>query len=220
MVKNALIAGATGLVGGELVSLLVKTDYYNSIHVLSRRPYSFEHPKIHSYSVNFDNVHSFKAEALIRDVYVCLGTTLKKAGSVENFRKVDFHYVLELAKWAKENKVQRFSVISSIGANKTKKNYYLQTKGEMEEELQSLGFEHLVILRPSLLLGERNETRIAEQFGKYFMKVFSPLLIGNLKNYKPVKATEVANTMFISTINSDQLVRVIENDKIVTGDKS
>jgi uncharacterized protein YbjT (DUF2867 family) len=214
MIKNALVAGATGLVGSNLISLLIRNDYYNSIHVIVRKPYSLEHPKIHSHILSFDKLSSFNPKALIRDVYVCLGTTLKKAGNVENFRKVDLHYVLELAKWAKENRVQRFSVISSIGADKTKRNYYLYTKGEMEEELQRLGFDHLVILRPSLLLGERDEKRIAEKLGKYFMKVFSPLLFGNLRKYKPVKASDVANHMFIHTINSDKRVSIVENYQI------
>lgn len=219
MVTNALIAGATGLVGRELVSLLVKNDYYNSIHILSRRPFLFEHPKIHSYSVNFDNIGSFKAEALIRDVYVCLGSTLKKAGSVQNFRKVDLQYVLELAKWAAENNILRFSVVSSIGANRSKKNYYLQTKGEMEEELKLLGLEHLIILRPSLLLGKRDEVRMGELAGKFLTKFFSPLLLGKMKKYKPVEASVVAKSMFINTINSNQRVRIIENDEIISLNK-
>lgn len=216
MVTNALIAGATGLVGRELVSLLVKSDYYNSIHVLSRRPFLFEHPKIHSYSVNYDDIGSFKAEALIRDVYVCLGSTLKKAGSVQNFRKVDLQYVIEIARWATENNIQRFSVVSSIGADKSKKNYYLQTKGEMEEELQKSGFEHLIILRPSLLLGKRDEVRMGEQAGKILTKLFSPLLLGKMRKYKPVEASAVAKSMFIHTINSNQPVRFIENNEIIS----
>jgi uncharacterized protein YbjT (DUF2867 family) len=215
MIKNALIAGATGLIGRELISLLIKTDYYNSIHVLSRRPYLIEHAKIHNHSINFNQLPTLKTDAIIRDVYVCLGTTLKKAGSIENFRKVDLDYVVELANWAKSNRVERFAVVSSIGADISKRNYYLRTKGEMEEELKSRVFDHLVILRPSLLLGKRDETRVAEQFGKFVSIIISPLLFGNLKKYKPVKASDVARNMFISTINADQSVRVIENDQII-----
>ncbi len=214
MIKNALIAGASGLVGSSLVSQLIKSDYYNSIHIISRRTFFFEHPKLHSYTIDFENLHTFKSEALIKDVYVCLGTTLKKAGSIENFRKVDIQYVIELAKWAKMNGVERFSVISSVGADRQKRNYYLKAKGEMEKELETIGFDHLVILRPSLLLGKRNESRFAEQIGIVLMKVFSPMLIGKLKKYKAVKASDVAGKMFISTINSIEAVTIVENDEI------
>lgn len=216
MIKNALVAGATGLVGGELISLLIRKDYYNSIHVIARNPFSLEHPKIHSHILSFDELSSFNPKALIRDVYVCLGSTLKKAGSVKNFRKVDLDYVVDLARWAKLNHVERFAVISSIGADMGKKNYYLKTKGEMEEELKAIRFNHLIILRPSLLLGERNETRISEQLGKSVSKIMSPLMAGRLKKYKPVKASVVARNMFVSTINSNQSIRIIENNEIVS----
>jgi uncharacterized protein YbjT (DUF2867 family) len=202
-------------VGKEMLSLLIKTDYYNSVHVISRRPYFFEHPKIESYTLSFDELQAFKPNALFRDVYVCLGTTLNKAGTIENFRKVDLHYVMELARWAKRNNVSRFAVISSIGADKEKRNYYLQTKGQMEDELQAMDFEQLVIIRPSLLLGEREETRLAEQMGKYIAGILSPLLSGKLKKYKPVEAIAVAKKMFSSTINTDQAVLIIENDQLI-----
>jgi uncharacterized protein YbjT (DUF2867 family) len=219
MVRNALIAGATGLVGHELVSQLIRTDYYNSIQVISRRAYTYEHQKVKSYIIDFNQLQSFNPDALIRDVYVCLGTTLKKAGSIENFRTVDYQYVVDLANWAIKHRVERFTVISSVGADKNKKNYYLRTKGEMEEVLKSMGFRHLIILRPSLLLGKRKEIRVAEQLGKFLMTLYSPFFFGSLKNYKPVQATAVARNMFFSTINSEESVRIVENSEIINTDQ-
>jgi uncharacterized protein YbjT (DUF2867 family) len=214
MIRNALIAGATGLVGSELVSLLVKTEYYNSVHVLTRRPFHLEHLKITSHTIDFDRLNTFNPGAFFHDVYICLGTTIKKAGSKVEFEKVDLHYVVELAKWAVRHKIERLSVISSLGANAESGNFYLRTKGTMEKALIDLKLPHLTILRPSLLLGKRNEFRFGEKFGTMVMKPLSFLMAGSLKKYKPIQAKKVAHVMFHFTIHAQEAIQVIENDTL------
>lgn len=216
MLRNALIVGATGLTGQELVGLLIKSDYYNSVHVIGRRPYELEHPKVKSYTIDFDKLQEMKPEGIIHDVYICLGTTMKKAGSKDNFRKVDYTYVLEVGKWAKNNQVEKLAVISSIGATASTTNFYLKTKGEMEDDLAALNLPGLVILRPSLLLGNRPEFRLAERISAIAMRPLSGLMIGGLKKYKPVEASTVAMAMFKTLLNAGDGVTVVANEAILS----
>jgi uncharacterized protein YbjT (DUF2867 family) len=215
MIRNALIAGATGLVGSELVSLLVKSEYYNSVHVLSRRLYDFEHRKIASHLVNFEDLKDFNPKATIHDVYICLGTTMEKAGNKENFLKVDAGYVMEVAHWAKNNHVEKLAFISSMGANSKSKAFYLATKGKVENDLATLGIPHLIIIRPSILLGKRPEFRFGENIGKIFMILTKPFLIGKLKRIRAVPAKLVAFAMFHYILQTDSPVLYFENEQIL-----
>lgn len=215
MIRNALIAGATGLTGQSLVSLLTKTDYYNSLHIIGRRPYGFEHAKIKSYVADFENILDFKPEGMINDVYICLGTTMKKAGSKEEFRKVDYGYVTQIGEWAKNHNVERLAVISSIGASSSSKNYYLKAKGDMEDFLAGLNLPRLVILRPSLLLGKREEFRLAEKVSSVVLKPLKNMMTGFMRKYRPVETSTVANAMFRSLISAEEGVTVVDNEAIV-----
>jgi uncharacterized protein YbjT (DUF2867 family) len=216
--KNALVAGATGLVGSELVARLVKTEYYNSVHVITRRPYTLEHLKITPHTLDFDQISSFEPKARIQDLYICLGTTMKKAGSKEKFRVVDYQYVVSLTEWALKNGIEKVSVISSIGANPLSSNFYLHTKGEMEQALIKMNLPCLSILRPSLLLGKRNELRFAEKMSEIVMKPLTWLMIGKLKKFRPVKAETVARAMLHTTIHNVSSLQVIENEAIFSID--
>jgi uncharacterized protein YbjT (DUF2867 family) len=214
MIRNALIAGATGLTGHDLVKLLLKSEYYNSLHIIGRRPYELEHPKIRSYVVDFENFHDFKTEGIIHDVYICLGTTIKKAGSKQAFRKVDLEYVRNIGEWAVSHKVEKIAVISSMGANASSANFYLRTKGEMELCLTDMNFSHIIILRPSLLLGKRHEFRFAEHLSSLLMKPFMGLMRGRLIKYKPVETRIVAEAMFKSTVQADERFIILKNTDI------
>lgn len=214
MLPKALIAGATGLVGNELVSILIKNEYYDSLHIVSRRPYLFEHLKIINHVVDFDKPEEFSPEARIEDAYICLGTTMKKAGSRANFRKVDLEYVLNIARWARKNGVRNFAVISSVGASPGKNNFYLRTKGEMEQALNALDFEHLIIVRPTLLLGNRKEFRLMEKVSIVVMKLLKWLFRGNLKKYKPIEAVNVAKALFDNTVRAMEKVTIVERDQM------
>ena len=215
MIRNALIAGATGLVGKELVSLLLKSDYYNSLQIVTRRPFAWHHRKIKSHTLNFDDFENLETGAIVQDVYVCLGTTMKKAGSRDNFRKVDYEYVLNVAKWAKNHKAEKLAVISSVGAKADSGNFYLKTKGEMEKALTGLKLPHLIIFRPSLLLGKHEEFRLTEKLSAALIRPFAGFMRKRLKKYAPVEASQVAKAMFHLTLNATEPVKIAENADII-----
>jgi uncharacterized protein YbjT (DUF2867 family) len=216
MTRNALVAGATGLIGRELVSLLVESNRYNEVHIVTRRPYDLQHPKIILHVINFENFDKLNVKSNIHDVFVCLGTTIKKAGSKGNFRKVDYEYVLSVGKWAKENNAEKFVLISSMGANaQSKFNFYLRTKGQVEQSLQNLVLKSLIILRPSLLLGKREEFRFGEKISGLILKPLLPFMKGKMKKFKPVEARNVAAAMIYFDCNSDSQLRIVENDEIL-----
>lgn len=215
MEHNAVIAGATGLVGKELLTLLAANKYYCSIHLPVRRPMNNLPADVHSHQVDFSNLEDFDPGLVIRDVYICLGTTQKKAGGKSGFFKVDHDYVLNVARWAKQSGAERVCFISSIGANPKSRSFYLKTKGEVEQELISLGFKHLCIVRPSLLLGKREEYRWAEALSAKLFPAFSFLMVGKLKKYRAVKAEKVAGAMFHFTTELNEPLMIVENDKIL-----
>jgi uncharacterized protein YbjT (DUF2867 family) len=192
--KSATIIGATGLVGNELLSLLANNSAYGRINVVSRKE-----PSIVSNKINFVGInnHDFNLTEPTDYAFCCLGTTMKKAGSKQAFTQVDFDMVVDFAKKAKSIGINRLAVVSSIGANHKSANLYLRTKGLAEEELKKVGFEKLVIVRPSLLLGKRNEKRLGEDIGKILYSVLRFLFVGPLSKYKGIQASCVAKSMIV-----------------------
>jgi uncharacterized protein YbjT (DUF2867 family) len=140
---------------------------------------------------------------------------LKKAGSQEAFAKVDLEYPLSIAKIAKENGAKHFLLMSSLGANAASGNFYLKTKGTLENNLRDLHFDSLSIFRPSILLGPRNEFRLGEKIGIFFMRLFSFLLLGSLKKYRPIHVKQVAHAMAKAGQDGEKKgMRVWESDGI------
>ena len=193
--KKALIIGATGLVGNELLHRLLDSDLYGHVTALVRRPMGLANPKLHERIIDFDNMESMASEFAVDEVFCCLGTTIKKAGSKEAFRKVDYEYPLKAAELAKAQGVSQYLVISAIGADPKTKVFYSRVKGELESALITLQFDSLQLIHPSLLLGKRDEFRTAEALSGWLSPVFSPLLRGRLARFKPIKAEEVAAAM-------------------------
>lgn len=200
--RKAIIVGATGLVGNELVQQLLQSESYDSITILVRTPISIQHPKLTQIRLNFNELDSYEEEFAVHDVFCCLGTTIKKAGSQEAFKKVDYEYPLHAATLSKKQGVRQFFVISAIGANSKSRIFYSRTKGELEDALQRLQFPSLHIFRPSLLLGQRKEFRFGEKLASIISPVFAPLFIGKFKKYKPVQASELAQTMLRIALNN------------------
>jgi len=211
--KSALIVGATGLIGGQLLRILKHHPYYQKIYVLTRRTLDIKNERVDELVVDFDKL-SIDELPQVDDIYCCLGTTMKKAGSKEAFRKVDYHYPLKIASLGIEKGAKQFMLVSSMGADKNSRFFYNQVKGEVEESLGSLDYQALHIFRPSILLGERNENRTGEQIGQVVMKTLSPLLLGGLKNYRPIKGKRVAQAMFIAAKQNLQGAHLFESEKI------
>jgi len=212
--KTALIAGSTGLVGSELLDLLTNHPEYEKIHVLVRKPVKTTSPKIITHVVNFDELEKFAPEGPIDHVFCTLGTTIKKAGTKENFRKVDYDYVLKLGEKAKAWKAEKFLMVTALGANARSSIFYNKVKGEVENALKDLKLEHLFIFRPSLLMGNRKEQRPGEKSAIALYKIINPLFIGKLKKYKGVQASQVAQAMLSVALKNSESFKFIESDEI------
>lgn len=212
--KTAIIFGASGLIGGELIRQIIGNPYYSSVILAVRTPLNILHEKLREVSlVDFEQIDLSRYSLSNIHVFCCLGTTIKKAGTQASFRKVDYELPVKIATWARAHGIETMLAISSIGAKKGTGNFYLHTKGEMEDALLTLKFKKLHILRPSLLLGERKEFRLAEELTKPIAKLFSFFLFGKLKKYRAIEAKKVAKAMITLAISGISDV-IIESDKI------
>ncbi len=210
--KTAVVIGATGLVGSHLVEQLAKDDHYNKILILSRRNLQYLHPKKVVQVIDFDHPD---ASVIKGDhVFCAIGTTIKKAGSKENQYRIDCEYPFRLAEIAKKNGAEKFILVSSIGADADSRNFYLRTKGDVEEKLKQLHYTSLVILRPSFILGNRKEFRFGEKFAIGLFKVLAPLMVGGLKRYRGVQASAIAAKMITEAKNQTPAVEVVESSQI------
>jgi uncharacterized protein YbjT (DUF2867 family) len=193
--KVALLAGATGLVGGLLLEALLDAGDFSRVVAVTRRPLAREHPRLANRTVQFDKIATQLTGSACDAAFCCLGTTIATAGSEEAFRRVDLDYVLGVARVAQAGKALRFIVISSAGANAHSRNFYLRTKGEMEEALVQMGFAALHILQPGVLLGWRREMRPLELAARVLMPLVNPLLLGSYAVYRGISARTVAFAM-------------------------
>ncbi|WP_068985185.1 oxidoreductase [Lysinibacillus xylanilyticus] len=194
--RAAIVVGATGLTGTSLVKQLCENDEYVSVTVIARRELAFTHPKLEVKIRNFDTLEEKDIE-LAQEVYCCLGTTIKKAGSREEFEKVDFEYPLTIASLAKKRGIPHMLVITAMGANENSPFYYNRVKGKLEHDLIEIGLQRLSIIRPSLLVGEREEVRLGEKVGEQVLKFVKPLLVGPLKRSRSIEASQVAKAMIV-----------------------
>ncbi|WP_367619236.1 oxidoreductase [Planococcus shenhongbingii] len=194
--KTALLAGASGLVGTELLHILLESPKYEEVKIFVRKRMEIKHPKLEQVLVDYNRLENYEEYFNVNDIYCCLGTTIKKAGSQEAFRKVDYEYPLKMAELAKKHNAENFLIVSALGADPHSKVFYSRTKGEVEKQLKNLDLHALHIFQPSLLLGDRQEFRLGEKIASFLAPVFSPLLFGKLKKYKPVSARRVAYAMY------------------------
>jgi len=193
--KIALVAGATGLVGGFLLDSLLDAPEYSRVYALTRRPFNKQHPKLANRVVIFERMAEQLKGLVAQDAFCCIGTTIADAGSQEAFREADVDAVLLFARAARAAQATRFVVVSSVGASSQSKKFYLRTKGEMEEAVADLGFTSVDILQPSLLLGPRQSFRLLETAGQIFAPLINPLLTGSREAYRAVPAETVAKAM-------------------------
>lgn len=213
-VRFALIAGASGLVGSHCLAQLLKSDRYSHVIAIGRRELPLLHPKLEQKVIDFNKLRSYAADLEADDVFCCLGTTIKKAGSKEAFYKVDHTYVVELAKITANKGASQFIVVSSMGADANSMFFYNKVKGEMEQGVLLQNFDAVHILRPSLLLGERTEHRTGEELAARIMKPLSSLMVGPLKKYRPIEAETVAKAMLYAAQQQQRGVHIYPSDKI------
>jgi uncharacterized protein YbjT (DUF2867 family) len=193
MEKTAVVLGATGLVGSHVVEKLLKDASYAKIILLLRRASGINHSKIEEYVVDFDNPESWEHFVKGDVLFSAFGTTIKKAGSQANQYRIDYTYQYEVAKAAKKNGITRYVLVSSAGANAHAKMFYSRMKGELDEDVKKLNFATTVLLKPSVLVGVRNEKRKGESLAIVFGKLLTCL--PGLRAYKPIHANIVAKAM-------------------------
>ena len=212
--KTALVFGSSGLVGQQLVQQLIQNSAYQKIKLFVRKTPKIQNPKIEIVNTNFDNIEILYPEIKGNDCFFCIGTTKKNSPDKTEYQRVELDLPKKIANLAKHNKIQSFIFISSGYANSKSSGDYLRFKGLVEEELISLNFNNLGILRPSFLLGNRKEKRIGEKMGIIIFQLLSPLMIGPLKRMKPIHVKTVAGAM-IKIAQSELNQTIFESDEIV-----
>ncbi|HBQ60778.1 MAG TPA: NADH-quinone oxidoreductase subunit F [Balneolaceae bacterium] len=212
MSKTAIVIGATGLVGSEVLDLLLEDDRYSKVKVFHRRSTGIKHPKLEEHVIDFGNIAEWKQLVTGDELYSALGTTIKKAGSQEQQYTIDYTYQFEAAKAAAENGVNKYSLVSSAGADHQSRVFYSRLKGELDHDVEDLSFEVITIMRPSILAGERNESRPGESIGMFFMKFVTK--IPGLKKYRPIPGRTVAQGMINSLHKCPPGYHIFELDEI------
>ncbi|HEY6225067.1 MAG TPA: NAD-dependent epimerase/dehydratase family protein [Gemmatimonadales bacterium] len=213
--RTALLVGATGLVGGHCLDRLLAEPAFTQVITLTRRPLPLGRPRLEQRVVEFDRLGTVGFEMpRVSDVFCCLGTTMKQAGSEAAFRQVDFIYVVSLAGLALGAGAKQFLLVSSLGASPTSRIFYSRVKGETEAAITALPFEGRQIFRPSILVGERRERRAGESFGAAVMRGTAFALLGPLRKYRPIAAATVAEAMVRVALRAPRGVNVYESDEI------
>ena len=212
--KTALVFGSSGLVGQQLVQQLIQNNSYQKIKLFVRKKPNIQNPKVEFIETKFDNLEILSSKIKGDDCFFCIGTTKKNSPEKSEYQRVELELPKKIANLAKQNYVQSFIFVSSGYANSKSSGDYLRFKGLVEEELISLKFDNLGILRPSFLLGNRKEKRIAEKIGIIIFKILSPFMVGPLKRMKPIHVKTVAGAMIkIAQLEIKQ--NIFESDEIV-----
>lgn len=218
---DIMVLGATGLTGSLVVKGLLARPEVTRVIVLLRTPLDVEHSKLDQRVVNFEELDQSPDLFAVDGLVCCLGTTIKKAGSQETFRKVDFGYPLTAAKLAREQGARSMILMSAIGASSDSTIFYNRVKGELEDAVRALGFPYLSIYHPSLLLGDRHENRTGEALGQKAMPLVNRFLVGPLDKYRAIDAETVAGAMvneicgLASETAAEQVLQIRQYPEIV-----
>ena len=204
MPYKVILVGASGLIGSNLLSELIKSEAISEVLLLVRRSSGSSNFKVKELIVNFDEPNSYSADIQADIIYSCLGTTKSETPNSALYRQIDLGYPLNLAKLGQQNGVTQFHIISSLGADAESSNSYLKLKGELEQELKKLNIPSLHIYQPSFLIGERKKKRLADRIMEPIFNLIDPLLIGPLKKYRSIKAADVAKVMLNQSIQNLQ----------------
>ena len=211
--KTALLFGATGLIGSHLLNLLISNNNYSKIKVFVRSSIELNDPKIEIIQTDFNNLKNHREDIKGDDCFFCIGTTKKNSPDKNEYKRVELEVPKQVAQIAKSNLVNSFVFVSSGYADPKSSGDYLKFKGLVEEELKGLNFSKLGIMRPSFLLGNRQEKRVGEKIGIFVFKLLSPLFLGPLKKMKPIHAATVAKAMIAITQNNHSKI-IFESNEI------
>ncbi|MCM3124678.1 NAD-dependent epimerase/dehydratase family protein [Mesobacillus sp. AQ2] len=212
--KTALIAGATGLIGKELLQFLLNGNEYDKVIAIVRRPVGIDHPKLDERIVDFNQLEQRKQLFTADDVFCCLGTTIKKAKTKEAMWKIDVEYPVSIATLASSEGAKKFLLVSSMNADPESAIFYPRMKGKLEEEIKQIPFETTAIFRPSLLLGEREEFRFGERTAAAIFSKLPFLFTGPLRKYKAIEGRTVASAMYRVAQKNDKGLTVYPSELI------
>jgi uncharacterized protein YbjT (DUF2867 family) len=210
---TATLIGATGLIGNYLLEELLKDPFFDTVRILIRRPMDKTDPKLEKKIVDFNDSDSLLEAVNNSDVVFCtIGTTQKKVeGNKDAYYKIDFDIPVNLSRFCKMTGCEKFILVSSVGANSKSNSFYLKLKGETEEAVKASGVKTIHIMRPSVLLGERSESRLGERMGKAVLTALSFL---TPSKYKPIQGKDVAKAMLAVSKKSQEGYFVHENAEI------
>ena len=220
MSRTALVAGASGLVGGHVLQLLLADDACTRVVTLARRPLSVQYTKVEQRVIDMGALDGLADLPHVDDVFCCLGTTIKTAGSQAAFHKVDYDYVVGVARAGQRAGATQFLLVTAIGADPASRIFYSRVKGEVERAVRDLPYEAVQIFRPSFLMGDRREARLAERIGIPVARVVAPLLVGPLRRYRPIQAADVARAMVQVAKEAPRGPNVFEYDGIIAAARS
>ena len=217
--KTAIIFGSSGLIGNELFKTILLKNTYDKIKIFVRTIPEVNNPKVEIIKTDFRNLEKYKDKIEGDDCYFCIGTTKKDTPDNSEYTRIEYDIPVRVATIAKENSVNSFFYVSSIGANPKASSGYLKNKGQVEEKLKNLSFKKLAIIRPSLLIGNRKSFRLGEVIFTPVMNTLTLFPFGSLKKYKPIKIENVVKAMlYISTSTSNKIV--YESNELETISKS
>ena len=202
------IIGANGLIGSLLLEQLINDNRIGKIYIVHYRVLLFDHPKIEFVQCNFDDLLDLSLAEKVSIAYCCIGTTRKKTPNMRAYYQIDVTFPVHFAKWFIKQGGTHFSVVSAVSANVNASSFYSRFKGELEVQLDALEIPKLSVMRPSLLLGNRKEKRLAERIGTFFVPLFDLFLVGNLKKYRPINVEKVASKMLeVSFLQKGEVIR-------------
>jgi len=215
--QTAVIIGVSGLIGSYLVEEMLKDDHFGIVRVLVRRGLAFNHPKLQQELVDFNDINDYTNKLGKGDIiFCCIGTTQKKVkGDRAAYEKIDHDIPVNAARIGSTQGYKKFLIVSSVGADPSSTNFYLQLKGKTENAVKQFAFDTISIFRPSMLLGKRKERRPAEKIGQVLMQVFSFMLIGSLNKYHPIKARDVAKAMVAESKQTQPGIHIPEYKEIM-----
>ncbi|TDN88127.1 putative NAD(P)-binding protein [Salegentibacter sp. 24] len=214
MPKTAIILGATGLTGGMLLQQLLEDNRYDKIKLFSRNSVEIKHSKIDEHLIDLFKLEDYRDIFSADEVFCCVGTTKSKTPDHQTYTMIDRGIPVTAAKLCKENKIDTFLVVSALGANPKSRVFYNRTKGKMEKEVLEQEIKHTYILQPSLITGERKESRSFEKIGKVMLNFINPFFLGTMRKYKSISAESIARAM-VAIANSKELdIQRIPSDEI------
>lgn len=206
--KKAILFGASGFIGSYLLDELLRSNEYEQVTIVVRRPLGLEHPKLTTLIGDLDTLTGMKEKLRADEIFIALGTTNNNTPDKKEYYRIDHDYPLQAAAYVRSNGGSSVFVVSAVGANAESRIFYVRTKGEMERDIIGLNFDHTHIFRPSMLMGSRKENRPLERALLRIWPVINSLLFGPLSKYRGIEGKDVARAMVHSAKNQTEKIKI------------